>query len=684
MTWFLILSIACLLLEEAQAVPSYIYGNACYATAYSYNFTCFSADNYVQCVCSMDVFLETVAHCIESYSPSDSIAQAGYAFITETCQQYGDVLITESEMVLMAQKAEEAIAINSSYNPTLTDAINAVFNMNTDLVLLNINTYEASWYSDWISQIFGAGILSYFGLVIILKSIHNLFYKAAPKILVFFDKFKLIRFLRKRIFLPASFSMHHSASKNLRGFTLIIPVRSHSLFILGYCILNVVFVFPLYQSYEGEVSGTLASFIGNRTGFLALSQLPLLIVFGGRNNILLWITGWPIDTFNTFHRWVGRIIVIHVLVHALTYTANEALSDYFAQIWEVSYWRWGVAALFGGMIILFQSMHIFRSKKYEIFLIIHIAMAIVFIIGAWYHLEIIGEGQRYNRAAVALWAFDRLIRLVRIGWSGPLSKARMILHNDDIVQMDIDYSGRWQPYPGSFVFIHILRKNKFWESHPFTIVPIPDQKTKFKVFCRVKTGITEVTRKHLSNKPDHESEVRVLLEGPYGPSHPVHHYANVVLLAGGIGVTGIYSYAADLCRRKDLKIRVKLCWVMRDECSISWFFDEIEYLRSDPRFNIQLYISQMGSENDSVYEGEEEKTAPANIGTTPTDENYIKVYRRPIVKEIVQQSIEESTGTLAIVSCGPGTMNDQARQCVAQNLELSSQRVDYFEESFSW
>lgn len=95
------------------------------------------------------------------------------------------------------------------------------------------------------------------------------------------------------------------------------------------------------------------------------------------------------------------------------------------------------------------------------FFIIHLLMAFVFVIGAGYHCKLIGEGQLYNYISAAIWALDRLLRLVRIAWSGALSKARMTLHNDGTVEMDVDNSGRWKVYQVSFVFVHIMRKNGF-------------------------------------------------------------------------------------------------------------------------------------------------------------------------------------------------------------------------------
>jgi Ferric reductase like transmembrane component len=43
-------------------------------------------------------------------------------------------------------------------------------------------------------------------------------------------------------------------------------------------------------------------------------------MFAGRNNILLWATGWNFQTFNIFHRHVARIGTLLAIVHSVAYT----------------------------------------------------------------------------------------------------------------------------------------------------------------------------------------------------------------------------------------------------------------------------------------------------------------------------------------------------------------------------
>lgn len=52
---------------------------------------------------------------------------------------------------------------------------------------------------------------------------------------------------------------------------------------------------------------------------MSFANLPLLWLFGGRNNIFLWATGWSFASFNIFHRHVARVATVQAIVHSILY-----------------------------------------------------------------------------------------------------------------------------------------------------------------------------------------------------------------------------------------------------------------------------------------------------------------------------------------------------------------------------
>lgn len=63
-------------------------------------------------------------------------------------------------------------------------------------------------------------------------------------------------------------------------------------------------------------------YVADRTGIISLANMPLIWLFGTRNNALLWVTGWDFATYSNFHRWVARIATVQAAVHSVAYTIS--------------------------------------------------------------------------------------------------------------------------------------------------------------------------------------------------------------------------------------------------------------------------------------------------------------------------------------------------------------------------
>jgi predicted ferric reductase len=59
--------------------------------------------------------------------------------------------------------------------------------------------------------------------------------------------------------------------------------------------------------------------VSDRTGIISFANFPLIWLFGMRNNIVIWLTGWDFKTYNNFHRWVGRIATVQAVIHSIGY-----------------------------------------------------------------------------------------------------------------------------------------------------------------------------------------------------------------------------------------------------------------------------------------------------------------------------------------------------------------------------
>jgi len=107
----------------------------------------------------------------------------------------------------------------------------------------------------------------------------------------------------------------------------ILPSRLQSILLCCILGMNIAFAF-IGMEWNGTPPDnpmpqqTLLGHLRNRSGTLAIFNMIPLIIMAGRNNPLITWLGVPFDIFNLLHRWFGRIVVAHAIIH----TAVELIS----------------------------------------------------------------------------------------------------------------------------------------------------------------------------------------------------------------------------------------------------------------------------------------------------------------------------------------------------------------------
>jgi predicted ferric reductase len=373
----------------------------------------------------------------------------------------------------------------------------------------------------------------------------------------------------------------------------------------------------------------------------------------------------------------------------------------------------------------FQAMYFFRLGWYEIFLAIHIVLGVLFIVGSWYHVNGIGEGHmEWLYASVTIWSFDRFIRLVRIfilnvSWSKSrvARKARLENVGVDAVKVTLSVGYNFNFKPGQYIFVYFPRFN-FWESHPFTIASydlIAGQPTITLLF-RVHGGITKKLARHVSCGAQ---DMICLVEGPYGHHCPIDRYDNILLMAGGVGITVIFPYLKYLASLNVSSIR--FIWVVRDEDSMKWFSKDIAEIVGSPNVEIEIHVTKsttgavgLAKERISMELGAKREDIGHPITTkeidsessslsSPSTANLainekgrkiedarmtalarcILVGSKPSLRDIVAGKCGQR-GSLGVLACGPDVFVDEVRAAVAENVTSAKGVVDYYEEAYTW
>ncbi|ODV78043.1 ferric reductase transmembrane component [Suhomyces tanzawaensis NRRL Y-17324] len=576
--------------------------------------------------------------------------------------------------------------------------------------------YEDSLY-------YGAGVLGYWLLVFVLAAISNWGKFLFPSVFKFFTG-PVSNIWRKHVTLPATSRKKKSNEQRfLFIFDLLIPSRLETLILVGFLFVLIACLGANMTYHEGDPIFTnrreaMLRYLADRTGIVTTVLMPLLILFAGRNNFLQWFTLWNYATFIAFHRWVARAVFSMVVVHAVCFTIYEG--SRYSHAVQQTYFKWGIIATVAGGIIMFQGMLFLRRRWYEMFLLIHIIMAALFIGGAWIHTDELGYVWFYY-ATSAVWVFDRAVRLGRI-FSFGFPDARVFLLADETLKVKVPKPKYWKSIPGGHAFIHFLRPSCFWQSHPFTFIDSIEDENTITLYCKVKGGVTHGLYQYLATHPGRSTHIKVALEGPYGAPSPVSRYDTSVFIAGGNGIPGIYSEIHNLATRSkdNIKQSLKLYWIVRDYKSLYWFYEELLALKNS-KIQTTIYITKPDT-GDCLEEFnlrfplghreeldlEEEKELKLNNkhislrSVTSSYDNYSANRRivsiiqeelshvsfkegRPCIEKIVTEDTRESQGSTAFTVCGHPIMVDDLRKAIVRNLgHTDGKRVDFFEELQVW
>lgn len=104
-----------------------------------------------------------------------------------------------------------------------------------------------------------------------------------------------------------------------------IPTRLETLLIMTYIILNALFCVAVID-WSRNISASLQK-LTVTTGTLAVANLIPLVLTAGRNNPLIPLLRISFDTFNLFHRWLGRIVVTECVAHTAAVLVSVGFSS---------------------------------------------------------------------------------------------------------------------------------------------------------------------------------------------------------------------------------------------------------------------------------------------------------------------------------------------------------------------
>jgi hypothetical protein len=379
------------------------------------------------------------------------------------------------------------------------------------------------------------------------------------------------------------------------------------------------------------------------------------------------------------HRWIARIFALQVLIHSIIAVVLYKEEGSYETEVSAPYWIWGIVATLCVVILTFSSGLFFRSFAYEIFLLIHIVLSVILIVGCWYHAydlyAYLGGYEDWMIAIYAIWVFDRLARIGRITMVG-FRRSKVTELGEDYVRIDVP-GINWTAEPGKHVYAYFptLTPLRPWENHSFSIVPTalihpapaaqsdtsitPSEKqnsdlekhdiinpgAKAIQYTRPTNGLTIYVKKSngMTKSLRENSSLLTLIEGPYpnNPTTDVLRCDRLLLIGGGIGITALIPFIKA-------HWNAKLAWSVKE--SAKCLVDDL----------------------DGVLSG---------IGSADRD---VRVGERLDVQQLLADEMAAGWGRVGVVVSGPGGFCDEVRALVIAASKASKTEFELEVEAYSW
>ncbi|OAY64928.1 Ferric reduction oxidase 7, chloroplastic [Ananas comosus] len=318
---------------------------------------------------------------------------------------------------------------------------------------------------------------------------------------------------------------------------------------------NMVSGFPFPSK---EKSYFMLEIIGLRLGSIGLFCMVFLFLPVARGSILLRLIDIPFEHATKYHVWLGHLTMALFTLHGLCYVISWSLQGHLRR--EMLDWKDigvanfpGVISLSAGLLMWVTSLQPVRKQFFELFFYTH-QLYVIFVVFLALH---VGDFIFSMCAgAVFLFILDRFLRFcqsrtkVDVISAGcrPCGTIELILSKPP----NLCYNAL------SFIFVQV-RELSWLQWHPFSVSSSPlDGKYHISVLIKVLGTWTGELRDLISNiteQPQNDSEpqpnrITACVEGPYGHESPYHlMYENLILVAGGIGISPFLAILSDIIHR---------------------------------------------------------------------------------------------------------------------------------------
>lgn len=401
--------------------------------------------------------------------------------------------------------------------------------------------------------------------------------------------------------------------------------------------LGTVYVLLIYFSFllglqfaHNDVAGAQHyAALSIRAAWLAIAQLPLILLLAGKNNLVGLLSGISYERLHVYHRWVARGMLLFATLHF-------GFESYGWNQYGLMSLEWttdacpptGMAAYALLLCLNLVTLAPLRNLSYDLVVALHLLVFCGFIVALAYHLvgqtspATIYYSTVFLYTAIALYLVERLIRAVRYIFNNirPGHATLEALEGGATRLRIRSQIKHWSP--GAHVLLSIPHYGIF-QSHPATIVSTPASHSgEIVLVMRSCEGFTKrifsaaqkassTAAAHYGGEegnqatPEPRRTYLALIDGPYGTHTDFACFDTLFLIAGASGISFTLSVLLSLAERarassrnnQGLPVRViHFMWIIKKRAWVLWVADELRSVaetlqQARIQLSIQIFIT---------------------------------------------------------------------------------------------
>ncbi|KAL2220794.1 putative metalloreductase [Thermoascus aurantiacus ATCC 26904] len=503
-----------------------------------------------------------------------------------------------------------------------------------------------------------------------------------------------------------------------------IPSRFQTILLTLYIASQIAYCSIL--DYKVNEKAALIAELRGRSGVLSVLNMVPLFMLAGRNNPLIPLLHVSFDTYNLFHRWLGRIVVLEAVTHTIAWAINacdeQDCNDMLHRVATTPFFSWGTLGTCAMIVLFFHSWSPLRHAFYETFLHIHQLFALLAFVGVYVHLKLDSLPQvPWAKFMMSIWIIERgmrLLRLLYLNVSLKNGRTKLVVEAlpGEACRVTFHLPRRVHIGPGCHVYAYIP-SIALWMSHPFSVawvepiscvtrLPLPEssferrrvesmssrlekqdfvdldrphdnkQPTTVSLIVAARTGMTRKLYNKALSSPQHTFHASGYIEGPY-PSHPssMGSYGTAVLFSAGAGITHHMLHVRDLLMRAAEGLvathKIYLIWSVRSTEHLTWVQQWMDSILQLPNRRevlvIKLFVSKPKSSREISSPSSTVQMFPGRC--------------RPDV--VLDEVLPKRVGATVVSVCGPGAFADEVR-AAARSRVGQGMVIDFVEEAFTW